>query len=240
MTTITDSERTQRAPAFAATDDAGARLAAAMGVAFVALSVASTFAAGAPPASDASAAKVAAFFHDHSGGIRAQLLLGALGLAALIWWFGALWRTLSRAEHERPRLAVVAAVGLAVGAALAMVNGVVVATAALRAGDAATTRLFFTFSLVAISAAGFGIGTFLLAANTVAYREHLTPVWVSVLGFIAAVAFFVAGLGTISDAPAYNVAGLVAFFVWCVWIVAVSVTMWRSADARAAGALAGR
>jgi len=168
MTTITDSERIQRAPTFTATDDAGARLAAAMGVAFVALSVASTFAAGAPPASDASAAKVAAFFHDHSGGIRAQLLLGALGLAALIWWFGALWRTLSRAEHERPRLAVVAAVGLAVGASL------IVPSPATK------------------------------------------------------------------NATAYNVAGLVAFFVWCVWIVAVSVTMWRSADARAAGALAGR
>ena len=84
--------------------------AAIAGVAFVVLDVAGAFLPGAPPASDASAAKIAAYFHDHSGAIKAQLLLGGLGIAALMWWFGALWRMLSRAEGERPRLAIVAAV----------------------------------------------------------------------------------------------------------------------------------
>jgi hypothetical protein len=212
-------------------DTEGVRLAAAAGVAFVVLSVAATFAAGSPPASDASAAKIAAYFHDHSGGIRSQMLLGGFGLAALVWWFGPVWRALSRAEHERPRLAVVAAVGLAIGTALAMVNGIVVATAALRADDPATTHLLYTFSLVAISAAGLGIGTFLLATNTVTYRARVTSRWVSVLGLVAALAFFASSIGTVTDAQAYTVVGLGAFFVWCVWILAVSATLWRSADA---------
>jgi hypothetical protein len=234
MTTITDPTPIQSTPAVPATTAAtGTRLAAAGGVAFVVLSVASTFAAGAPPASDASAAKVAAYFHDHSGGIRSQLLLGGLGIAALVWWFGALWRMLSRAEHEQPRLAIVAAVGLAIGGALALVNGIAVATAAIRPTDAATTRLLFTLSLIAISAAGFGLGTFLLATSTVTYRAHLTPGWVSGLGVVAALAFFVSAGGAVSDAQAYAVAGLAAFFVWCAWILAVSVTMWRSAGTEA-------
>jgi hypothetical protein len=229
MTTTTTRDTLHSTPSVPATstDTTGARLAASAGVAFVVLSVASTFAAGAPPASDASAATIATYFRDHSGGIRAQLLLGGLGLAALVWWFGTLWRALSRAEDERPRLAIVAAVGLAIGAALALVNGVVVATAAIRVEDVATTRLFYSFSLVAISAAGLGIGTFLLATNTVTYRARITPAWVSVIGFVAAVAFLGSSLGSVTDAQAVNLLGLVAFFVWCVWILAVSATMWR-------------
>jgi hypothetical protein len=212
------------------TDTTGARTAAAAGIAFVVLSVASTFAAGSPPASDASAAKIAAYFRDHSGGIRSQLLLGGLGLAALFWWFGTLWRTLSRAEHERPRLASVAALGLAIGGALALLNGAIVATAAIRVDDVATTHLFYSFSLVAISAAGIGIGTFLLATSLVTYRTRIMPVWISSLGFVAALAFFGSSLGAVTDAPAIFVLGFVAFFVWCVWIVAVSITMWRAAS----------
>jgi hypothetical protein len=229
-TTIPTRElvHTMPSPATTSTDTIGTRLAAAAGVAFVVLTVASTFAAGSPPASDASAAKIATYFHDHSGGIKAQLLLGGLGIAALVWWFGALWRLLSRAEDERPRLAMVAAVALAVGLSLAMLNGVVVATAALRAGDRATTHLLYTFSVVAISAAGFGIGTFLLATNVLTLRHRITPPWVSCVGVGAALAFLASTIGSVTDAPAYLVIGLVAFLTWCVWILAVSATMWRS------------
>ena len=207
----------------------GARLAAAAGIAFVVLSVASTVSAGSPPAADASAAKVASYFHTHSGGIRAQLLLGGLGIAALVWWFGAVWRVLSRAEGERPRLAIVAALGLALGAGLALLNGVAVATAALRQGDAETTRLLYTLSIVAIAAAGFGLGTSLAATSAVTYRTRITPAWISYLGFGAALAFFAGTIGTVTERGGVVVLGLVAFVIWCVWIVAISVTLWRSA-----------
>ena len=232
MTTTTptrDPVQTIPSSSTAATDATGARFAAAAGVAFVVLTIASTFAPGSPPASDASAAKIATYFHDHSGGIRAQLLLGGLGIAALLWWFGTLWRLLSRAVDERPRLAVVAAVGLATGLALAMLNGVVIGTAALRTIDPATTRLFYSFSIVAISAAGFGIGTFLLATSVVTYRTRVTPVWVSCLGFVAGLAFFAGTVGGVTDGHGVVALGLGAFFVWCVWLLAVSATMWRSA-----------
>ena len=159
MTTTTptrESVQTIPSSSTASTDAIGARFAAAAGVAFVVLTLASTFAAGSPPASDASAAKIATYFHDHSGGIRAQLLLGGLGIAALLWWFGTLWRLLSRAENDRPRLAVV-----------------------------------------------------------------------------AALAFYAGTIGSVTDGHGVVVVGLVAFFVWCVWILAVSATMWRTADTAA-------
>jgi hypothetical protein len=212
-------------------DTTGARLAAAAGVAFVVLSVGSTLSAGSPPAVNASAAKVAAYFHDHSGGIRAQMLVGGLGVALLVWWFGTLWRMLSRAEREQPRLAIVAAVALAMGGALALLNGIVISTAALRQGDAELTRLLYTLSIVVIAAAGFGIGTSVLATCVVTYRARITAPWVSYLGFVAALAFLAGTIGTVTDRSGTVALGLVAFVLWCVWILAVSVTMWRSANA---------
>ena len=139
------------------------------------LNVVGTFAPGSPPASDASAAKVAAYFADHSGAIKAQLLLGGLGIAALLWWFGALWRMMSRAEGERPRLAIVAAVALASGLTLALVSGIATSTAAIRAESLDTTRLLYTMSLVAVSAAGFGIGLSILATCVLTYADAVRP-----------------------------------------------------------------
>jgi hypothetical protein len=180
----------------AARADTGIRLAAAAGIAFVVLSVGSTVSAGSPPAADSSAAKIASYFHAHSGGIRAQLLLGGLGIAALLWWFSAVWRLLSRAEREQPRLAIVAALALGLGVALAMLNGVAVATAALRPGDPETTRVLYTLSIVAIAAAGFGLGTSLLATSAVTYRARTVPAWISGLGFVAALAFYASTIGS--------------------------------------------
>ena len=152
------------------------------------LDVVGSFLPGTPPASDASAAKVATYFRDHSSGIKAQLLIGGLGIAALMWWFGTLWRMLSRAEGERPRLAIVAAVSLVTGLVLALVSSAINSAVAIHPADVATTYLFFSFSLIVIAAGGLGIGVFLLAACTVTYRAGLTPRWVSYVGWAAGVA----------------------------------------------------
>jgi len=208
----------------------GMRVAAVAGLAFVVLDVAGTLVAGAPPAANASAAKVATYINDHAGGLRAQLLLGGLGIAALWWWLGALWRMLSTVEGERPRLALTAAVALASGSTLAFVSAVFMATAAIRPIDVDTAHLLFSLSLVTISAAGFGIAVFLIAACTVTVRAASTPRWTGYLGYLAAAAFLVGTLGVVSDASVYPNVATLAFFVWCVWTVVMSVLMWRSAD----------
>jgi hypothetical protein len=206
---------------------ASSRTAAAAGFVFVVLNVTGTFLPGAPPASDASAAKAAAYFRDHSGAIKAQQLLGGLGIVALMWWFGALWRVLSRAESERPRLAVVAAIALASGLGIALFSGAITATAAIRVDDVDTTHLLWSLSLVGFATAAFAIATFLVAACVVTYRANIAPRWTSYLGGLAAVAFLVGSLGTVSDSNVINSTGLVAFLAWCVWTLSMSVVMWR-------------
>ena len=212
------------------------RTAAAAGFAFVVLNVTGTFLPGAPPASDASAVKVAAYFRDHGGAIKAQQLLGGLGIAALLWWFGALWRLLSHAEGERPRVAIVAAISLASGVTLAMISGAITAAGAIRVDNVVTTHLLWSLSLVGFATAAFSIGSFLVAASVVTYRAKVTPRWTSYLGCASALAFLVGSLGVVTDSNAINSAGLVAFLAWCVWILALSVVMWRGTTAPSAEA----
>jgi hypothetical protein len=228
MTTITESRPI--APTSARNERAWRRSAAAGGVLFVVLSVASTFVAGAPPASDASAAKITTYFHDHSGAIKVSLLLGGLGVMALLWWLGALWRILSDAESGRPQLTAVAAVALGSGVTLAMSSGTFTAAAAQRAdtlGD--NVQLLFTLSLITIAAAGFGLSLFLATVCMLNMRARVFPVWTNAVGAVAAAAFLVGTIATTTDANAVNVVALVAFLVWCIWLLGVSTSMWKSA-----------
>jgi hypothetical protein len=210
------------------------RAAAVAGVLFVVLDVGGTLAAGAPPASDASSARIARYFAGHTGGIKLQLFLGGLGVVALMWWFGALWRMLARAEGERPRLAIVAAVGLASGVTMAMMSSAFTATGAIHLGPADSTALLYRLSLVAAAGAGFGIGAALIAACVVTYRSRATARWISALGLFAGVVFLIGTAATATDESVVNMLGLAAFLVWCVWILAISAHMWRQASAAAA------
>lgn len=229
MTTTTSQQPVRPAaqPRTAVDEPRWARSAAVGGFLFVVLNVIAAFAPGTPPASDASAARIAAYFRDHGGAVKAQLLLGGIGIAALLWWSGALWRIISRAEDGGPRLAVVAAVSLTTGLTLALVSGIATSTAAIRLGSGDTAQLLFGMSLVAIAAGGIAIAAFLVATGVVTYRTQVVPRWTSYLGWAAALAFLVGGIGTVTDSNAVNLIGLAAFLIWCVWIVVMSVFMWR-------------
>lgn len=208
------------------------RRAAAGGFAFVGIGVIASFLPGAPPASDAPAAKVAAYFHDHAGAIEAQQVIGMLATVGLFWWFGALWRAMNREEGERPLLAVVAAVSLAVGVALATASGAMTSAAAIRIdslGDG--SQLLWTLSLVTVATAGLAFASFVASVCVLNQRARIVPAWTNAVGALAALAFLVGGLGAGTDASIVNVFALIAFLLWCVWIVAVSVFLRRDAAA---------
>ena len=223
------SARTEARQGATRTPTQGLRAAATAGVAFVVLELVATFITGVPPASNASAAKVAAYFHDHAGALRAQLLIGGLGIAALWWWFSGLWHMWRTADDERPGLPVTAAIGLASGGALVLVATAFTATAAIRPIDVATAHLLYSLSLVTIAAAGFGVAVFLIAACTLTDRAASAPRWTSYLGYVAAVVFLFGTLGVVSDASVYTNGATLAFLLWCVWIVVMSALMWRAA-----------
>lgn len=210
-------------------DSKWARYAAIGGVAFVVLNVIGAIIGGSPPATDDPAAKITEYFTDKGDALKAALWLGGLGSVALIWWFGSLWRRMSRAEGGAPRLAVVSLAGLVLGGAMFLSSASVNAAAALRLDDIGDgTQFFYTLSVVLLSAAGFGLGIHLLATNGLAYRSKMLPMWLVALGALAGLAFLVSGvIGSSTDGSAAMVVGLIGFVGWSVWILGVSACMWR-------------
>src|SRR5207245_2241898 len=143
---------------------------------------------------------------------------------------GSLWRIMCRAEGERPRLAVVATVAFGVAITLSMVSGSLTSTAAIRIDSIGEgSQLLYTLSLVVIAAAGVALSLFLGSICVINYRTRLLPTWTNYVGGLAALLFLVGGGGMATDANLVNTIGLAAFPVWCVWILGVSVVMWRSA-----------
>ena len=175
------------------------RYAAVGGVVFVVLNIIGALLPGAPPAADDSAAKITEYFRDHTGAIEAAQVFLGVGTIGLVWWFGSLWRMMVRAEDGRPRMAIVALLGLAAAAGLVLLSGALTSATALRIDDVGGgSRFFYVLAGVVIATAGFGI-----------------------------VAFLGATLGSVSDNAAFLVLGFVSFLLWCVWIIGVSVVMWR-------------
>jgi hypothetical protein len=135
---------------------------------------------------------------------------------------------------------VVSLAGLAIGGALFLASTSVGAATALRAtdiGEGAT--VFYTLSLVLLSAAGFGIGLHLLATSLLAMRTNMLPSWLVYLGLVAGVAFVISAvIGSASDGSGAMIVGLIGFVGWSVWILGISVTMWRDVPASEAAATA--
>jgi hypothetical protein len=205
-----------------------ARYAALGGIWFVVLNVIGAFLPGAPPKTTDSALKIAKYFHDHQRGIRVGTLLLGLGLIGLFWWFGSLWRHMVDAEDGRPRMAVVALLGLGVAAGLALMSGVVSSTVALQLTSLGTgVKFFYIMSLVLLSAAGFGIVTHIAAVTALSYRTGMFASWVNVIGWIAALLFLISTIGVTTDRNWVGLLGLASFLVWCVWIVVVSINLWQ-------------
>jgi hypothetical protein len=198
------------------------------GIWFVVLTVIGAFLPGAPPSTNDSAAKIAKYFSDHSGGVEIGLFLSGLGIIGLLWWFGSLWRLMTDAEGGRPRMAVVALAGLSLGAALALTSGAVTSAVALQHNDVGDgAKFFYILSIVLIAAAGFGIVVHIAAVTSLSYRTKLFAPWINVIGWIAALLFLIGTIGTASDASAFGPIGLFAFLVWCLWIVLVSLELWK-------------
>src|SRR4051794_17839176 len=156
------------------------------GIVAVVLLAVSALIPGSPPKPDDPAAKNARFLVDKSDQIRWGGFIAALGSIVLLAWLGAVWRMLRRAEGGAPMLAVGAALGAVLGAALLNAGGVLLAVMAI-IGPAAmggeATRFFYLLFNNLGSAGGMGIALFVGAVSTVIIETGVVP---KVMGWFGA------------------------------------------------------
>lgn len=206
------------------------RFAALGGVLFVILNVVGGAATGEPPAPDDSAQKIASWFQDHHGAIAFSQVTAGIGAIGLVWWAGTLWRRMANAEG-RPRLAVASIAAFAASGALYLMANGVLAAMAIRVDDMSPDTLlaFYVLSSVTLAASGFFVAAHLAVTNALAFRTRLLPQWLCGVGALGSVGFLAAAIiGSASDSGLVVGLGLPAFLLWGVWILGVSVTMWRT------------
>jgi hypothetical protein len=213
------------------------KIAALGGVAFVVLNIIGSVIQGAPPsAENDSPEEIADWFSDNDTGIRIAVFLSGLAVIGLAWWFGSLWRRMAQAEGGNHRLSIVALGGLVSAGALVLASFGILSAVAITIDDVQPdgARFFFVLSGVLLSLGGFFIVAHLAAINALSLRTGFLPRWITIIGIVASALFLVASVGSATDADAIVFFGFAGFIVWCVWILAVSAHMWRTAEAPSA------
>ena len=207
------------------------RLAAATGIAFVVMQIATGVFMGDTPDFDAGPREIRNYFIDDGGAILAVTMINAFSAFFFVWFLGSLRAVLRIAEGGQGRLSAVAfAGGLATitiaiaaslpGAALAWEN-------TARVVDPGT--LLFVWNLNALGFVGL-VGTgmaFVLAVTVVILRTRVFPTWVAAVGVLAAIAQVLNGFTLVADdyETPFAIFGFFGFALTMIFILILSIIM---------------
>jgi hypothetical protein len=208
------------------------------GILFAVLIAASAILPGSPPKTSDSGTKIAKFFADNNGAIRWSAYIGALGVLAVFWWMGSVWRVMRRAEGGSPRLAVVALSGAVFASVMATVGAIILAVVAIegakKVDKSGLIRFFYILSSNIAVATSFGIAVFVGAFSIVIIRSRVLPVVLGWLGALIALTAVVGGPIVSSTRDAFFYISFAAFIAFLLWVLIVSILMLRGAGAEAA------
>src|SRR5690348_2814110 len=199
------------------------------GILFIVLVIASIVIPGSTPMASDSQTKILNYFRDHKDSIELAAFIGGLAAIPILWWAGSLWARLRRAEGGQPRLALVAVLGLVVGGAGQLVSAAVLSTVALRLDSVGPSgvRFFFVLATAAAAAGSVGLAVLVLATSVLVFRTGVFPRWTGWLGVIDGIAFIVASYAVASTSDTIAAFGFVSFILWAIWLLALSIIMFR-------------
>jgi hypothetical protein len=167
-----------------------ARYAPLAGVLFAVLTVVAFLIVGDTPDTDASTAKVFAFWKDHDSEGMVSSIVGALAALALAWFAGSLRAHLATAERPPSRLS-----NVAFGGGLIAATGLFIAlnlqfAIADTVGDVPpiVTQTMFVISDDFFFPIVGGLALMLIAAGLVGVRAGALPAWLAWSGIVLAVA----------------------------------------------------
>ncbi|MEA2330442.1 MAG: hypothetical protein QOH58_580 [Thermoleophilaceae bacterium] len=192
------------------------RFAPLAGIVFVALIVLAIVIGGETPDNDDSRRAIVDFWRDNEDAQIWSSLIGAWATVFFVWFAASVWSALRRVEPGPARLsslsfagAIIAAVGLL--SALSLTFAVADTIDDVPASVTQTLTILSNEFFFPI-AAGYAI--FFLAVGVLAVRTRVLPVW---LGWITIV------LGILCLTPV----GFFALLLGLIWILAVSVMLYR-------------
>jgi len=209
------------------------RWAAATGIAFVVLLVASAFIVpAAPPKANDSIAKITSYYAKHRKALLSAGYLGGVATIFFLWFLGSLRSVLRAAEGGAGRLSAVAfgaglvttAVALGSGAASNAITLKVIETP----GSAAVIRALFDVSSLALVFIWFPVATLAAATGTVAWRTGVLPKWYAQASLLAAIVFLVGGSGVYLDSGPLATGGVfpfIVFIIFALWALVTSILL---------------
>jgi hypothetical protein len=207
------------------------RVGAVTGIAFVGLQLAILPVLGRTPKAAGPVREIRNFLvHDGERVLRANAL-DALAAFFFLWFLGAMWSFLRRAEGGPGRLSTTAYGAGLVTAALSVVAGLPAVALAWNhnaaSADGGLLRTIWTFNDLALVPIGASAGVFLLAAALVILRTRVLPVWIAWVGVASCVAGVVGLAQIVSNDPdsPLGALGLLGFLLAMVFVLATSVSI---------------
>jgi hypothetical protein len=199
----------------------------AAGIVFVILIVVAALIGGSPPKPTDGALKIGSFFRDNQDALKVGSYLNGLAAVAFLWFLGALWAHLRRAEGTAGRVSVIALVGGIGTLALAFVGNGISAFVALYVDDLGPTgtKAFYLLAVVFLAFASFTLAVFVAAVSVLILRYRFVERWLGWIGAALALLWLVAGVGVADDNTAIFTVGFIAFLIWVVWILILAVLL---------------
>jgi hypothetical protein len=184
--------------------------------------------AGDRPGDDAAADEYLSYFRDDAGAVWVGSWIAFIGFAAFIWFLGSLRTALLRAEGGVGRLASLAFAGGVAATILLLASLATQISGAIAADEsenlsAQTAEALWWAGNGFFVAATFALAILLAATAIVALRSRVLPSW---FAWLSGVMALVALVPFISWA--------LVIFVMPLWIVGMSLWMWRGHEAHRA------
>jgi hypothetical protein len=196
------------------------------GIAAIVLFVVATFIAGTPPHPNDSVRKVFDYVNNNKGDIKWGGFIVGLGIVLLAFWVAALASTIRGALKSASGPVMLVIVGASVALGLALVGTAVANFEALQIRNLqGGVYLFFVLNYVLGAVGAFGTAVLVVGVSLAVFRTDVLPKWLGPAGLAVALLQLVAGVGVATLSNTIAVITLIAFLVWAVWVVAISVLL---------------
>jgi hypothetical protein len=182
---------------------------------------------GSPPMTSDSDKEITEYFTDNQDALRIGSYLGGLAGVLFLWFLGSLFGRLRRAEGGSGRLSGVALTGGVVIVAGAFIANALGAYSALHIESAPG---FFRLSAIVFGFVSFAAAVFTSGVAIVLWSQNVLPKWVGYAGEVIALGWLVAAGAVTTENDTVAIIGVIVLLAWAVWLVALSVLLYRTPE----------